>query len=415
MVLLLRFRFLLMFLAALITLAACGAAPSTAVPEPTVASSSAAPADSPSAAPTEAAAAEAAATGEELLSGEDLDALIAAAEAEGQVVVYSFTSRITRIEEAFEAAYPGIDLVGLDISSTEQIARIKAELAAGTAGADVAYLSDAPVVFGELLQTGALEPFVPPQFAERVPAEYQQPLLANRLSTKVLMYNEAAHPDSPPIGNLWELTEPEWAGKVVMVDPQVRGDYLDLMTEFVLQGEAFAAAYEELYGRPIELSDGAENAGEQFIRQLFANDLVLVDDTDAVNAAVGPADQSDPPVGFTTYSDRRDNEDEGWALQVANDVVPAPGIIFPAVLGVVQGAQHPAAARLLIHFMMGDDSPEGGPGFAPFYVPGDYATRTDIAPHPDAIPLEEFRAWRIDPARTLEIRQEVADLILTLQ
>jgi iron(III) transport system substrate-binding protein len=49
-----------------------------------------------------------------VLSGEDLDALIAAAEAEGQVVVYSFTSRISRVETAFEAAYPGIDLVPFD-------------------------------------------------------------------------------------------------------------------------------------------------------------------------------------------------------------------------------------------------------------------------------------------------------------
>jgi iron(III) transport system substrate-binding protein len=397
---LLKSRALLLALIALVALAACGApAPSaapTAAPAPTDAPAAAAPAD-------------------DLLSGADLDALIAAAQAEGQVVVYAFTSRIARIEEAFEAAYPGIDVVAVDISSTEQIARIKAELAAGAAGADVAYLSDAPVVFGELVQTGALLPFTPPQFAERVPAAYQQPLLANRLSTKVLMYNEAAHPDGPPVSNLWELTQPEWAGRVVMVDPQVRGDYLDLMAEFVLRADELAAAHEALYGRPVELTDGAQNAGEQFIRQLFANDLVLVDDTDAVNAAVGPTGQENPPVGFTTYSDRRDNEDEGWALQVANDVVPAPGIIFPAVLGVVQNAQHPAAARLLIHFMMGDDTPEGGPGFAPFYVPGDYATRSDIAPHPDAIPLDQFRAWSIDPARTLEVRQQVADLILTLQ
>lgn len=229
------------------------------------------------------------------------------------------------------------------------------------------------------------------------------------------MYNEAANPNGSPVKNLWELTQPEWAGKVIMVDPLVRGDYLDLMTEFVLQGDAFAKAYEDLYGQPIELTDGAQNAGEQFIRKLFANKLVLVDDTDTVNAAIGLIDQTDPPVGFTTYSDRRDNEDEGWALQVANDVAPAPGIIFPAMLGVVKNAQHPAAARLLIYFMMGDDTPEGGPGYAPFYVPGDYATRTDIVPHPDAIPLDKFRAWSIDPARTLEIRQKVADLILTLQ
>lgn len=352
---------------------------------------------------------------QDVLSGEDLEALIAAAEAEGTVVAYSFTSRIAKVETAFEEAYPNIDLVGFDISSTEQIARIQSEQEAGVNEVDVAYISDAPVVFGELVQSGILQPFVPPQFADRVPVEFQTPLLANRLSTKVLMYNEEANPDGPPISNLWELTEPEWESRVLMVDPLIRGDYLDLMTEIVLRSDEMAAAYEAHFGEPIALDDGINSAGEQWIADLFNNDVILVDDTDAVNAAVGILGQDNPPVGFTSYSDRRDNEEEGWALQLANSVEPAPGIYFPALLGVVKDAPHPAAARLLIHFLMGDDSPEGGPGFAPFYVPGDYPTRTDITPHPDAVPLGDLNAWFVVAEKTLAARQDVADLILILK
>jgi iron(III) transport system substrate-binding protein len=229
------------------------------------------------------------------------------------------------------------------------------------------------------------------------------------------MYNEAAYPDGSPITNLWQLTEEEWSGRVVMVDPLLRGDYLDLMVEIVLRSEEMAAAYEELYGMPIELDEGILSAGEQWIADLYANGVIVVDDTDTVNAAVGLIDQENPPVGFTTYSDRRDNEDEGWALQLANDVVPSPGIAFPALLGLGRNASHPAAARLLIHFMMGDDSETGGEGFAPFYVPGDYATRTDIVPHPDAVPFDEFSAWTIVPEATFEIRQDVGDFILSLE
>jgi iron(III) transport system substrate-binding protein len=48
-------------------------------------------------------------------------------------------------------------------------------------------------------------------------------------------------------------------------------------------------------------------------------------------------------------------------------------------------------------------------------VAGDYATRTDIVPHPDAAPLGEFSTWSIDPVRIAEIRDDVGDLILTLQ
>ena len=341
--------------------------------------------------------------------------LIAAAEAEGMVTVYSFTSRVFRIETAFEEAYPNIDLVPFDISSTEQIARITAELEAGIASADVAYLADASIVVGALVEPGFLSGYVPPSFADRIPDAFEAPLLAHRLSTKVLMYNEGANPDGPPVDNLWALTTEDWRGRVLMVDPSTRGDYLDLLTEIALQSDAMAAAYQVHFGRAIELDSGINNAGEQFIADLMANDVVFVSSTDDVNAAVGAIGQENPPIGFTSYSDRRDNQEEGWALQVANDVAPAPGIIYPAFLGILDNAPNPNAARLLITFMMGDETETGGPALAPFYVPGDYLTRTDIPPHPDAIPLDDFNAWRIAPEAIGAARQDVADLVLSLQ
>jgi iron(III) transport system substrate-binding protein len=340
--------------------------------------------------------------------------LLPLAQEEGTVTVYSFTSRIGKVETAFEEAYPGIDLQGFDISSTEQIARLRAEAQAGVTNADVIYISDTPVVLTELLEAGIITNYVPPRVADRVDAAYQSPLLAQRLSTKVLMYNEEANPNGAPVSNLWELTTDDWRGRVVMVDPLQRGDYLDLMTEIVLRSDEMAASYEAQFGSAIAL-DGAANAGEQFIMDLFANDLILVGSTDDVNAAVGSLGQDNPPVGFTSYSDRRDNEEEGWALQVANAVEPAPGIIFPAILALASEPNNPAAARLVIDFLMGDESETGGPGLKPFYVAGDYVTRTDIPPHPDAVPLVDFTAWRIAPVETATIRAEIGDLILTLQ
>ena len=351
---------------------------------------------------------------------QDLDSLNAAdllaqAKQEGKVTVYAFTSRIGRVEKAFEAAYPGVDMISFDISSTEQIARIRSEAQAGVAGADVFYMSDAPIVLTDLVADNLVAAYVPPRMKDLVPDQLQSPLLAQRLSTKVLMYNEKAHPNGAPVSNLWDLTKPEWSGRVIMVDPLQRGDYLDLMTEIVLQSDAMAKAYEAAFGKAITLDDGIENAGQQFIADLYANDVVQVGSTDDVNAAIGAIKQENPPIGFTSYSDRRDNEDEGWALQVANDVEPSNGIVFPALLGLNPKTANPAAARLVIDFMMGDESKTGGPAFAPFYVAGDWATRTDIAPHPNAIPLADFTGWQIDPAQTANIRADVADFILTLQ
>ncbi|MGO1746755.1 MAG: ABC transporter substrate-binding protein [Microbacterium gubbeenense] len=341
--------------------------------------------------------------------------LVEMATEEGEVSAYAFTSRIAAIEESFEAEYPDIDVVASDISSSELITRLATEHTAGSATADVAYVSDAPVVVTELLADGVLLPYVPSRVSDALPTEFQEPLPANRLSTKVLMYNEEAHPDGPPVTNLWELTEDDWSGRVVLVDPNVRGDYLDLATEFSLRAEEMASAYADHFGEEITLDDGVPDAGLQFMKDLYANDAVLVDDTDTVNAAVGVTGQEDAPVGFTSYSDRRDNEEEGWALQVASGVAPSPGIVFPAYLGVTANAENPAAARLLIDFMMGDDSATGGPGFEPFYVAGDYPTRTDIDTPADALSLDELAAWRIDPEASAEHRSDVADFLLTIQ
>ncbi|GAB3054269.1 ABC transporter substrate-binding protein [Sediminivirga luteola] len=341
--------------------------------------------------------------------------LVAAAEEEGEVVVYSFTSRIATVAEEFRKEYPGIAITEHDIPSSEQIERLASEHAAGASTADVAYVSDAPVVVTQLIEEGVLLPYVPPRMDDVLPEEHKEPLVTNRLSTKVLMYNEEAHPDGAPVENLWELTSGAWEGRVVMVDPNGRGDYLDMVTEMVLRADEMDAAYQEWAGEPLQLDDGVENAGYQFLADLYANDVILVDSTDAVNEAVGATGQDNPPLGFTTYSDRRDNEDEGWALQVAGEVAPAPGIIFPAMLGVTADAQNPAAARLLIDFMMGDDSADGGPAYAPFYVPGDYPARSDLQDPEGALPREEFAAWPIDPEESAAVRGEVADFLLTIQ
>ncbi|NRP74603.1 hypothetical protein ILFOPFJJ_05525 [Ensifer psoraleae] len=341
--------------------------------------------------------------------------LLPLAQKEGSVTIFSLSSRIAKIEKAFEETYPGVDLIGVDMSSTKQIARLEAEQQAGIHAVDVLYIADTPVVFTKLLQAKRVSNYVPPRVTGEIDDRYKVPLLAQRLSTKVLMYNEAAFSNGSPINNLWQLTDPEWRGRVLMVDPSQRGELLDLLTEIALHSDEMSKAYQAHFGKEIEVDPDVQGAGEQFIKDLFANDLILVPNSDVLNKSIGDINAKEPPVGFGTYSDRRDNKKEGWALQVANKVEPANGILFPAILTIADKAPHPAAARLLIDFMFGDDTPSGGPGFEPFNVPGDYATRKTIAGHPDSVKLEDLQAWTIDPQKTAAARGRIADLIITLQ
>lgn len=139
-----------------------------------------------------------------MAAAQDLDTmsaeeLLPLAQAEGSVTVFSLSSRIARVEAAFEAAYPGIDLIGLDMSSAKQIARIIAEQDAGVYAVDVVYITDSPVVLRDLLTPGRIHTYVPPRVADQLEEQFKVPLLVHRLSTKVLMYNEQAYPNGSPI------------------------------------------------------------------------------------------------------------------------------------------------------------------------------------------------------------------------
>ncbi|SEM77236.1 iron(III) transport system substrate-binding protein [Loktanella fryxellensis] len=123
---------------------------------------------------------------------QDLDTLSAAdllplSQADGSLTVHAFTSRIGRVEEAFEAAYPGVDMIGFDMTSTEMIARLQNEAAAQIGNADVIYVCNAPVVLTDLPATDLIAPYVPPRVADALPDTAQPRLLQQRVSTKVLM------------------------------------------------------------------------------------------------------------------------------------------------------------------------------------------------------------------------------------
>lgn len=354
------------------------------------------------------------------VAAQDLDAmtpdeLYEIAKTEGKVTVWSLSSRIAQVETAFEAKYPGIDLVPVDMNSTSQIARLIAEQNAGVAEVDVLYLSETATVFGELVPEGRLTRYLPPAIEGQISEDLLEPLVAHRLSSRALMYNAAAYPDGPPITNLWQLTTPEWRGKVLLEDPASRGEALDLLTEIAVRGDEMAAAYEAQFGKPIDVDSDLDGAGEQFIVDLFANDVILLNKSSEIRGAVGDENATDPAVGFMTYSAARDNERNGWALALNNGVNPSSGIFFPAVMAVARDAPHPAAARLAIDFMFGDDSPTGGPGNEPFYVMGDYSTRNTIEVPEGALPLEDVTMWVIQSDKLHERRGDILDLVISLQ
>src|SRR5699024_12851819 len=91
--------------------------------------------------------------------------------------------------------------------------------------------------------------------------------------TITVLYNNEAY-DKAPIDNWWELTKPEWKGKITMKNPLEAADIQDLFLKMIQHSDEMEEAYREEFGEDIELIE-TKNAGNEFIKCLFENNFVL--------------------------------------------------------------------------------------------------------------------------------------------
>jgi len=258
-----------------------------------------------------------------------LDELIAAAQAEGEVTLYSVPDeRVTQqIQTAFQDKY-GIKLSYLRATAAEVSQRFAAEAEADATVADVIVtLNDGFLAAG--VEDGLFVPMEDadiPDYPGAVSPEALLPGLAVVQLTKLAMgYNT----DNAPEIETWEdLLKPELAGKVAISSPE-NAIHLDLF--YVLSEEYGMEFLEELSGQIQRVYTG----GSQVVEALSSGEAWAAPGVVAAGLAIA-AGQGAPL---------------GWA-------VPANTLLSPSVMGVVADAPHPAAARLLAHFLMSEEGLE---------------------------------------------------------
>jgi iron(III) transport system substrate-binding protein len=202
-----------------------------------------------------------------------------------------------------------------DLGSAESVEKTVREQNAGIYNADVIFTGGAEMVF-HLLKDGFIHNFVPDFLADHIPAEHKEPLIVQRLGGGVILYNTEKYPDGPPIDNIWDVTRPEWKGKVLMKNPMKSLSTFSDVANWVAHADELKAAYERKYGELV-LSPGVPDAGYEFIYRLLRNDLVLMKSSGRVAKAVGKPGQDDPPIGLCRYSKIRYDWTKGTVLGVA--------------------------------------------------------------------------------------------------
>ncbi len=280
----------------------------------------------------------------------DWDEIIAAAKAEGTVVMYAPSGRVANAGKVFEAKY-GIKVESAKMQDVDVVERIIREHDAGIHSVDLAWIEDPAILFYELIPDGYVENYVPPTHTSLIPEEYQNPLIF-LFQVRMIGYNGETYSESP-IQSLWDLTTKEWEGRLVTRNPLVTSPHLSWFSELVTRSDELAADYEARFGEPLELT--TPNAGWEFIKRLAENRPVLVtSDTDAGDA-VGARGQAQPPLGLYVLGKHRDVEVKDLALEVATGVTPLIGYHYPAYLQMIANAPHPNAAKLFISFLLDEE------------------------------------------------------------
>jgi len=83
------------------------------------------------------------------------------------------------------------------------------------------------------------------------------------------------------------------------------------------------------------------------------------------------------------------------------------GVSTEVVVAIVNRAKHPNAAKLLIRWMMGDQ--EGGQGYEPYYVLGNFAVRTDVKPLEGIKNISDLNLWAANPDFVWENGQKIVE------
>lgn len=337
-----------------------------------------------------------------IAQAEELEELIAAAQKEGKLVVYATTSRINLAAEAFQEKF-GIQVEAHRLSETELIERVYQEARAGVNAVDIVLIEDYPSFKELLIDTGYLVNYVPPVALEHVPEEYHNPLVFAFIS-RVIGYNTEAF-ESDPFDSVWDLTTPQFRGRVMIRDLAITGEHQNAFTELVRRSDELEADYLRRFGEPLQLREA--NAGLEFLRRLVENDIILMTSDTRIAEAVGQRGQENPPVGFFyVYSKHRDIPQKNLALDYSANIKPFGGYYYAMYIQLAAKSSHPNAAKLFANYIM---TPEG---YEPWSSEvGFYSVNPQIPSHPDDMPWEWWkeRLWTYDPEFAVENRGIVLD------
>jgi iron(III) transport system substrate-binding protein len=255
--------------------------------------------------------------------------IAAPAFAEESVTLYTSvpTTIISKIEKAFEAHTPGVDLKVFRSGTGKIAAKIATEREAGSVQADVIWVAD--FAYYETLKEQKLLLKYDSPAGHDLPASMKDPdgyYYSARMIAMALAYNRAIK--DPP--RRWtDLLDAKWKNKVVMSNPQYSGAALDTVGGLIM------------------------NYGLAYFRKLRANGAIVVRANNTVAAKVASGEF---PVGIALDYFVRNQQEKGSPIAL---VYPEDGAVaIASPIAIISTSKHQEAAKKFLDYVISKEGQE---------------------------------------------------------
>ena len=337
--------------------------------------------------------------------------------------VYATSSKMMKVEEGFEAAYPGLDLVVSDLKTDEVLSKAKIEHDTGNITADVLQTKDANGnVFHEWYNQDILEPYYPKDICSHIDEgylKYGYPLYA---SQSMWYYNTKAFPDGQPIHSWWEIIEKNEDGtqKYRLFTKEIGQEsaYLSLFASFINNADEMAHSYKDTYGKDLEYTYDASsfdfevpenNAGVEYLWRFSQAKMTFISDGDELVLAVHNSTAEDPALCLASAGKIGNRDESGYDIAWCLNLEPYTALLNLECLFIAKGTNSPAGARLFIRYVTGgaDGKSEG---MKPFKKEGNWPIRDDVEDKKNPAELTELGARANDLSAIYDIYLDVQEM-----
>ena len=337
--------------------------------------------------------------------------------------VYATSSKMMKVEEGFEAAYPGLDLVVSDLKTDEVLSKAKIEHDTGNITADVLQTKDVNGnVFHEWYNQDILEPYYPKDICSHIDEgylKYGYPLYA---SQSMWYYNTKAFPDGQPIHSWWEIIEKNEDGtqKYRLFTKEIGQEsaYLSLFASFINNADEMAQSYKDTYGKDLEYTYDASsfdfevpenNAGVEYLWRFSQAKMTFISDGDELVLAVHNSTADDPALCLASAGKIGNRDESGYNIAWCLNLEPYTALLNLESLFIAKGTNSPAGARLFIRYVTGgaDGKSEG---MKPFKKEGNWPIRDDVEDKKNPAELTELGARANDLSAIYDIYLDVQEM-----